>query len=145
MTPVKEEVKEIFKRFRKEKRPEVEEIPEGSIRCTRCGRIVRKENAVISLPEEWWVCDQCYFGGAKLIAQTGYFKAYKMGTSPKTLSNRCMICRKPLKGIWCTREICQKCCEEGLCSSKDLCKAYPLIKTNREKKVIENPSRRVIL
>jgi len=56
-------LKELMKKLRGKKK--TEEIPEDSIRCTHCGKIVKKENATLSLPEEQWVCDDCFFGDAE--------------------------------------------------------------------------------
>ena len=58
-------LKNLIKKLRKEKTKKEEVIPPGYVRCTRCGEIVSEADAVISLPEEWWVCDRCYFKGAK--------------------------------------------------------------------------------
>jgi len=56
-------LKELIEKLKGKKM--AEKIPEDSVRCTRCGKIVKKENAILSLPEEFWVCDECYFGRAE--------------------------------------------------------------------------------
>ncbi len=62
---LKEEIKGIIKKLRREKKELREVIPEGYVRCRLCGNIVPEGDSVISLPEEWRICDKCFFKGAK--------------------------------------------------------------------------------
>lgn len=62
-------------------------------------------------------------------------------------TTKCEVCGKVLRENWCTRNVCQACCEAGKCSIKHLCKVYPDIETrvrsHNKESVIENPSKRV--
>lgn len=57
-------LQDLLDKLRGKKRENSNIIPPGYVRCTRCGQIVKKEKATLSLPENLWVCDECYFGRA---------------------------------------------------------------------------------
>lgn len=57
-------LKDLVKKLRR-KKDEEEIIPEDCIKCPICQRIVKKENATISLPEDYWICDDCFFRNAE--------------------------------------------------------------------------------
>lgn len=37
---------------------------------------------------------------------------------------KCEICNKNELGTYCTRNVCQECCEKGLCPIKLNCRAF---------------------
>lgn len=127
----------LDKLIRKKKEEEKLEIPENYIRCSRCGKIVKKEKATCSLPEGDWVCDDCFFGHAEFI----------MPWPKEKPSTHCKVCGKELKENYCTRNVCKTCCEDGRCPDKDKCAAYPSIflkvLERRKEEVIKNPSKRI--
>jgi len=55
----------FLEKLRKKKPPEKEEIPPGYVRCSRCQRLVKEEKTLLSLPEGWVVCEECFFGCAE--------------------------------------------------------------------------------
>lgn len=63
-----EKLREILKRLLR-KREKKKKIKEGFIRCSICGKVVKKEKAILSLPEEIWICDDCFFGKAKGVEE----------------------------------------------------------------------------
>lgn len=62
---MKNRIEELIKKLKRSKVEKTEEIPPGFVKCTKCKKIVKKEKAVLSLPEEWWFCDECFFGRAE--------------------------------------------------------------------------------
>lgn len=111
-------------------------ISPDSIRCVRCGKVVKKRKATMMLPESIWVCDECFFGYAEFI----------LDYPPEGTIHGCEVCEGSLEGNWCTRNVCKQCCEEGKCPIKDKCHAYPevLVKVIERSKeeIIKNPSKR---
>lgn len=56
----------VFGRILKRKpKKEKEEHPLNFIICSKCKRKIKKEDAVLSLPEEIWYCEKCFFGRAE--------------------------------------------------------------------------------
>jgi len=136
-----ESLRNLLEKLGWKKEEEMGGIPPDCVRCTRCGKVVKKEKATTSLPENLWVCDRCYFGYAELMKYPRTVRA------KLSIITSCEVCGKELLGLYCTRNICKRCCEAGKCTVKENCNAYPeihkaLTEHNKED-IVRNPSRRV--
>jgi len=138
-------IRDLIKKLRKDKEEKVE-IPTNYVQCTRCLNWVPKHKAVVSLPEDFWVCDECYFGPAHLVSSEveARIKVLRnqLYESRRKAENKtlCEVCGVTLSDIWCTRNVCKTCCKEGYCSMRYKCKAWH---PNGTLKATDyNPSRR---
>lgn len=55
---------------------------------------------------------------------------------------KCEVCEQKLTELYCTTNVCRRCCEEGLCPHKEWCRAYPEVLAKIQKRRDFNPSRR---